>query len=112
MAAFSFSVSLSLNPGQHFLDSDIDKSAEIIGGLLENVPKIHIKKRGEVNYEHNSISVEIAWTETVCDGPKSPTYTREVLLSDELAKKGILISDESNNNEEEIVSSGAVEEEL
>ena len=100
VSAFSFSVCLALNPCQHFLDSD--KSMAIIGDVLENVPNIYIKKRGEVedNYEHNCISVEISWTEKVSDGPMSPFYTREVFLSDELAKKGILISDCSNNNEE------------
>ena len=41
----------------------------------------------------------------------SAIYTREVFLSDELAKKGILISDDSNNKEEEEVISRAVEDE-
>ena len=96
VSAFSFSVCLALNPGQ-LLDSD--KTLETMGDLLQNVKNIYIKKRGEV--EDNSISVEISWTEKFSDGPMSPLYTREVFLSDELAKKGILISDCSNNNEEE-----------
>ena len=96
-SAFSFSVRLSLNPGQHFLDSE--KSLEMLRDLLEDVPNIYLEKRGQV--EDNSLYVEIMWTEKVCDGPFSPLYTRETFLSTELAKRGILISDDSKNTEGE-----------
>ena len=101
LSAFSFSVCLSLTPGQHFLDSE--KTLEVLESLLQNAPNIYIQKTGDVeqHHEQNSISVEISWTETVCNGPLSPLYTKEVFLTDELVKKGILISDCSNNNDEE-----------
>ena len=116
LSAFSFTVCPSLNPGQHFLDTE--KSLEILSDLLENVPSIYIEKRGEVegNYEHDSIYAEISWTKKVCDGPRSPFYTREFFLSDELVKRGILISGDSKNNqgeetEEEVNSKAIVAEE-
>lgn len=101
VSAFSFTVCLSVTPGQQFLDSE--KSLEVLSGLLQNAPNIYMKKIGEVEHhqEHNTISVEISWTETVCDGPMSPLNTKEVFLSDELVKAGILISGGSNNNVEE-----------
>ena len=109
LSAFSFSVSPSLNPGQHF--QDFDRSLETIGDLLENAPNLYLEKRGEIEDHHdgNILSVEISWTEKVCDGPTDPFYTREVFLSDELAKRGILISDNPNkkeekDNEEEVTS--------
>ena len=117
LSAFSFTVCPSLNPGQHFLDTE--KSLEILSDLLENVPSIYIEKRGEVegNYEHDSIYAEISWTKKVCDSPRSPFYTREFFLSDELVKRGILISGDSKNNqgeetEEEVNSRAIVAEEM
>ena len=109
-SAFSFPVRLSLNPGQHFLDSE--KSLEMLRDLLENVPNIYLEKRGEVEdyCEQNSLNVEMSWTERLCDGPTSPSYTREVFLSNELAKKGILISDNSEEEEGELIRR-AVEDE-
>ena len=107
-SAFSFAVRLSLSPGQHFLDSE--KSLAMLRDLLENVPNIYLEKRGQV--DDSSLCVEIIWTEKVCDGPFSPLYTRETFLSTELAKKGVLISDDSKNTEgeesEEEVPSRAV----